>query len=411
MTVKNKSRNIPTSLLAKDRNDPRRQTDLRPGVHAKERDLGVLNLIGWNKDVIRKDYVGEAGVAAEDWCDLEAGLHFQIASIVRVLCLSQDVRIRRLQAGYAFLLRSLDILFFFFSPSLLSGFFLFAVYTDVVPSHPARTTVALSCLTGTFARCPRRPSPYEAYPPVLDAPHTENLTHYIRGTSPWTPYPANIFNTRSTTRSRRCRSSTCVLPSLIGGCNNDLQRSYDPQHSRLECAIPPPCPAPYASIPSRIRCFPRLPPATTISGTALLSPSTPAPLAQTQLPPPLACAAHPPRGQHLLPPFHVAVIALTAARRTTTAFSRFPPPPSGACAWAHPPRCTLPPACPAARHGRSSSQVCHLLPPRSLRRHPILSLRRQKQPQRRLQYLQHQLPIAGLASVASPRAATLLAVF
>jgi phosphatidylserine decarboxylase len=29
--------------------------------------LGVVELVVWDKDVIRKDYLGEAGIAVEDW--------------------------------------------------------------------------------------------------------------------------------------------------------------------------------------------------------------------------------------------------------------------------------------------------------------------------------------------------------
>ncbi|KAJ7742397.1 hypothetical protein B0H14DRAFT_3897760 [Mycena olivaceomarginata] len=68
---------------------------------------------------------------------------------------------------------------------------------------------------------------------------------------------------------------------------------------------------------------------------------------------------------------------------------------------------------PSTSHGRSFSRACHPLPPpslRRLRRHPTQQ-KRAARPQCRLQHLQHRLPTACVAFVASPHAATFLVVF
>ncbi|KAJ7348712.1 hypothetical protein DFH08DRAFT_866402, partial [Mycena albidolilacea] len=93
-----------------------------------------------------------------------------------------------------------------------------------------------------------------------------------------------------------------------------------PSSATILCALQPlPSVGPAASIPYRIGCFPRHPPATTISGTAPLSSS---PDACSSRAAPLSCAAHPLHAQRL--------------PSTTTVFSRIPPSPLGACASVHP---------------------------------------------------------------------------
>ncbi|KAJ7306977.1 hypothetical protein DFH08DRAFT_901524, partial [Mycena albidolilacea] len=99
------------------------------------------------------------------------------------------------------------------------------------------------------------------------------------------------------------------------------------------CALQPlPSLGPAASIPHRIRCFPRRPPATTISGTAPLSSP---PGACSSRAAPLAGATHPLRVQRL-PSFLIVPVALIAASHTTTVFSRIPPSLLGACPSVHP---------------------------------------------------------------------------
>ncbi|KAJ7816511.1 hypothetical protein B0H14DRAFT_3475291 [Mycena olivaceomarginata] len=85
--------------------------------------------------------------------------------------------------------------------------------------------------------------------------------------------------------------------------------SDNPLRTAAGYSTPLPSVGPAASIPRRIRCFPRHTPAATISGTASLSSSlTPGLLAQR----------------------------LSRASHTTTVFSRIPPSPLGGCASVHP---------------------------------------------------------------------------
>ncbi|KAJ7462559.1 hypothetical protein FB451DRAFT_472137 [Mycena latifolia] len=156
------------------------------------------------------------------------------------------------------------------------------------------------------------------------------LTHPEPTASPPTPYHAHTLTPGPRAPQIRCAAGAVVPRCARCPCQrrSSAHRSRDVRHL---------CVAPAASSPRRIRSFPRLSPVTTISGTAPLSPSAPTPFAQPQLPsaPPPACAAHPPRAQHLLPPYSIAAIALIATRRTTTVFSRILPSPLGACASAH----------------------------------------------------------------------------
>ncbi|KAF7362772.1 hypothetical protein MVEN_00626900 [Mycena venus] len=144
----------------------------------------------------------------------------------------------------------------------------------------------LGTLTLPYARCsfpprgsiicdmhrdhPHSPPPASAF--CSSTTRNAMQPHHTRGTSPWTPYHALVLNTRlpctqDNPRSKRCRSSTRALPSLICRRSNDLQRS--PHLSvlgallrapQLGCMTPAPCAAAVTSIPHRIRRrrFPRL---------------------------------------------------------------------------------------------------------------------------------------------------------
>jgi hypothetical protein len=114
--------------------------------------------------------------------------------------------------------------------------------------------------------------------------------------------------------------------------------SDDPLRTAAGYATPLQSVGPAASIPHRIRCFPRHPSATTISGTALLSSSpTPGPLAQRlSRASCIPCARHyRPRRTHRCQPHHDRLqpdSALTSRRLRLRA---------------SPARCTRRPACPA----------------------------------------------------------------
>ncbi|KAJ7697742.1 hypothetical protein B0H14DRAFT_3904938 [Mycena olivaceomarginata] len=167
---------------------------------------------------------------------------------------------------------------------------------------------------------------------------------------------------------------------------------------------------PAASIPHRIRCFARHPPETTISGTApLSSPPKPVPLAQ--------CLSRAPRipcvrsAYRRSPSFPSHSSLPSTPRPDSTLTSR------RLCLRASLARCTRPPACPApatavlsrghaTRCLRARCDVFGTIPLQACIRHSA-EIRR-AQPQRRLQHLQHRLPVACVTFVASPHAATVL---
>ncbi|KAJ7811537.1 hypothetical protein B0H14DRAFT_1470193 [Mycena olivaceomarginata] len=124
----------------------------------------------------------------------------------------------------------------------------------------------------------------------------------------------------------------------------------DPLRTAAGYATPLLSVGPAASIPHRILCFPRHPPATTISGTAPLSSS---PDACSSRAAPLAGAAHPLRAP-LSPPSHSS---LPGTPRPSSAGLT----PRRLRLRASPARCTRPPACPAPRHGRSFSRATRCL--------------------------------------------------
>ncbi|KAJ7318860.1 hypothetical protein DFH08DRAFT_397612 [Mycena albidolilacea] len=110
----------------------------------------------------------------------------------------------------------------------------------------------------------------------------------------------------------------------------------------------------------------------------------------------------------------IVPVALVAARHTTTVFSRIPPSPLGACASVHPQpgvndhRRTQRPLRPfllasvppvASALAATSSAPSHSKPASATQQ------KHDAQPQRRLQHLQHRLPIACVGFVASPHAA------
>ncbi|KAJ7878165.1 hypothetical protein B0H14DRAFT_3858867 [Mycena olivaceomarginata] len=157
-------------------------------------------------------------------------------------------------------------------------------------------------------------------------PLPASLTRPVLTTSPPTLYHVHTHTPDLRTPQIR-RAAGDVVPRCA--CCPRQRRSS--AHCSWICDTTPER-GPAASTPHHMRCFPRHPPATTISGTAPLSSS---PEACSSRAAPLAGAAHPLRAQRL-PSFPIVPVALIAARQTTTIFSRIPPSPLGACASVHP---------------------------------------------------------------------------
>ncbi|KAJ7864424.1 hypothetical protein B0H14DRAFT_3862535 [Mycena olivaceomarginata] len=197
---------------------------------------------------------------------------------------SQHLQIRRLQAGYL--------------PPVLA-------HPSVAPVAPSSSAGASPLQQHDTERDALRD--YKATARLLDAPRAYDLT----------PDAPTLY---------AAQPALSFLDARVA-----LVRD-DPLRSVAGYATPLPSVGPAASIPHRIRYFPRHPPATTISGTAPLSSSTDACSSRAA---PLAGAAHPLRVQRL-PAFPIVPVALVAVRHTTTVFSWTPPSPLGACASVHP---------------------------------------------------------------------------
>ncbi|KAJ7797355.1 hypothetical protein B0H14DRAFT_3887111 [Mycena olivaceomarginata] len=243
--------------------------------------------------------------------------------------------------------------------------------------HPSVAPVAPSSSAGqhdterdalrdykAIARLLDAPRAYDLTPDIVSRPHTHLTSAHQR----YAAQPALSFFV------------ACVA---LGGGDPRTAAGY---------ATPLPSVEPAASTPHRTLVRSRHPPGTTISGTAPLSSS------------PDACSSRA-RGRRASPV------------HTTIAFSRIPPSPLGACASVHPqpavrddrraqrpPRPFLLAGVPlvASALAATSSAPSHSKPASATQQE------HDAQPQRRLQHLQHRLPIACVAFVASPHPATFL---